>query len=195
MVLNNVHLEKAKKEDIIDISNLIYETEMHPEYEWGNGSESEMRKRLIEMLKAKDNRFALDNIIVCKEGESFVGILLSAEGKKIKSLTFKSDIKLLPMQCNLIEKIKYAVFNILGTYLFYKECNRDEYYLSNIAVKPEYRGKGYGDLLMEVGENVAREKGYKKVSLNANNEKLVKLYEKFGFNLEEGSNMKMVKRI
>ena len=193
--MKNVRLAKGLDKDIEDISNLIYETEMHPEYEWGKGTEVEMRKRLIEMLKEKDNRFALDNIIVCKENENFIGILLSAEGKKIKPLTFKSDIKLLPMQCNLIEKVKYAVFNIVGGYLFYKECNKDEYYLSNIAVKPEYRGKGYGNMLMEAGDNIAREKGYKKISLNANNEKLVKLYEKFGFNLEENSDMKMVKII
>ncbi|MBU3105217.1 GNAT family N-acetyltransferase [Clostridium gasigenes] len=193
--MKNIRLAQGLDKDIEDISNLIYETEMHPEYEWGKGTEVEMRKRLIEMLKEKDNRFALDNIIVCKENENFIGILLSAEGKKIKPLTFKSDIKLLPMQCNLVEKVKYAVFNIVGGYLFYKECNKDEYYLSNIAVKPEYRGKGYGNMLMEAGDNIAREKGYKKISLNANNEKLVKLYEKFGFNLEENSDMKMIKII
>ncbi|MBU3135884.1 GNAT family N-acetyltransferase [Clostridium gasigenes] len=193
--MKNIRLAQGVDKDIEDISNLIYETEMHPEYEWGKGTEIEMRKRLIEMLKEKDNRFALDNIIVCKENENFIGILLSAEGKKIKPLTFKSDIKLLPMQCNLVEKVKYAVFNIVGGYLFYKECNKDEYYLSNIAVKLEYRGKGYGNMLMEAGDNIAREKGYKKISLNANNEKLVKLYEKFGFNLEENSDMKMIKII
>lgn len=193
--MNNVILEQAKEKDIEEISNLIYETEMHPTYEWGNGTEKEMRSRLIAMLKEKDNRFALDNIIVCRENENLVGILLSAEGKKIKSLTFKSDIKLLPLQCNFGEKVKYALFNIITGYLFYKECNKDEYYLSNIAVKSEYRGKGHGVLLMEFLDKIAKEKGYKKVSLNANNEKLVKLYEKFGFILEEGSNMKMVKSI
>ncbi|MEG1287010.1 MAG: GNAT family N-acetyltransferase [Clostridium sp.] len=193
--MKNVILEQAKEEDIEEISSLIYETEMHPDYEWGNGSEEEMRKRLIAMLKEKNNRFALDNIIVCRENESFVGILLSAEGKDIKRLTFKSDIKLLPLQYNLIEKVRFGLFNIMTGYLFYKECNKDEYYLSNIAIKPEFRRNGYGKLLMDFGDKTAKDKGYKKVSLNANNAKLVDLYKTFGFELEQGSDMKMVKSI
>lgn len=193
--MGNVILEQAKEKDIKEISDLIYETEMHPDYEWGNGTEEEMRKRLIAMLKEKNNRFALDNIIVCRDNGNFVGILLSAEGKDIKPLTFKSDIKLLPLQSNLLEKVKYGLFNIITGYLFYKECNKDEYYLSNIAVKPEYRGKGHGALLMNIGDKIAKDKGYTKVSLNANNGKLVKLYERFGFTIEKGSDMKMVKNI
>ncbi|MGL5086104.1 MAG: GNAT family N-acetyltransferase, partial [Clostridium sp.] len=103
--------------------------------------------------------------------------------------------KLLPLQSNFKEKIKYAILNITYGYLFYKECNRDEYYLSNIAIKDRYRGQGYGNYLMETVDIIAKEKGYKKVSLNANNEKLVKLYESFGFVLEDKSEMKMVKII
>lgn len=193
--MENLKICKAKEEDIEDISSLIYETEMHPDYEWGRGTEVEMRKRLTAMLKEPNNRFSLENIVVCRKNDDFVGLLLSAKGKDIKPLTLKSDIKLLPLQYSFIEKIKYAIFNILSGYLFYKECNKDEYYLSNIAIKPEYRGMGYGSILMEAGDNIAKEKGYNKVSLNANNEKLVTLYEKFGFKLEENSNMKMVKII
>lgn len=190
-----VKLEKAKEIDARCISNLIYETEMHPDYEWGNGTEEEMRHRLDLMVKEPNNRFSLDNIIVCRENGKFVGMILSAEGKKIKPLTFKSDIKLLPLQSSLKEKVRYAIFNITYGYLFYKECNKDEYYISNIAVKDCYRGKGYGNYLMNEGYRLAKEKGYKKVSLNANNEKLVKLYKSFGFVLEKGSEMKMVKSI
>ena len=41
---NRISLEKAKKEDIKDIVDLIYITEPEPEEEWGYGSEKERKE-------------------------------------------------------------------------------------------------------------------------------------------------------
>lgn len=55
-----------------------------------------------------------------------------------------------------------------------------------ISVRKPYWGKGIGSALMSEALRIAKEKGFKKIQLEvmANNERAIKLYEKFGFELE-----------
>jgi ribosomal protein S18 acetylase RimI-like enzyme len=56
-------------------------------------------------------------------------------------------------------------------------------YISDIAVKKEYEGRGVGRMLLEAAENWAKNKGYRLIVLHAliGNERAKKIYEKFGF--------------
>ncbi len=55
-----------------------------------------------------------------------------------------------------------------------------------ISVRKPYWGKGIGSMLMNEALRIAKEKGFKKIQLEVmeNNERAIKLYEKFGFELE-----------
>ncbi|MGL5480018.1 MAG: GNAT family N-acetyltransferase, partial [Clostridium sp.] len=80
-------------------------------------------------------------------------------------------------------------------YLLDFECFFNEYYLSNIIIKEEFRGKGYSEILIGDVLDTAKEKGYLKVSLRANNEKLVKFYERLGFKRVNSKSKKLIKKI
>jgi len=55
-----------------------------------------------------------------------------------------------------------------------------------ISVRKPYWGKGIGSMLMNEALRIAKEKGFKKIQLEvmANNERAIRLYEKFGFEIE-----------
>lgn len=186
-------IRKATKNDSKEIAELFYFTEDYPNEEWGDGSRQDHIKRLIYMIKRKDNRFSYENIKVLDVEGDFAGLLLTLEGKKFKQDTFKADKTLYKMQKGIKEKFKFILL-ALG-YLFYKECNKDEYYISNIAIKEEYRGRDLAKILMEESYKDALNKGYKKVSLRANNSSLVKFYKELGFGLVDNSKDRMVKEI
>ncbi|MEG0693958.1 MAG: hypothetical protein RR444_12900, partial [Oscillospiraceae bacterium] len=88
--MNNLILDFADECTIDNIAELIYETEYHPNYEWGIGTESDHKTRLRLLLKSKNNRFSLNNILTLKTNTNFIGFLLFVEGKDIKKLTFNS---------------------------------------------------------------------------------------------------------
>lgn len=186
-------IREANKNDAYEIAELIYCTEDYPNEEWGNGSKDEHMKRLIYTINMKDNRFSYENIKVLELEEKFAGILLTLDGKRFKLDTYKADKTLYKMQKGLRNKMKFIRL-ALG-YLFYKECEKDEFYISNIAIKTEYRGIGLSNLLLESSYEEAAKRGYEKISLRANNNELVRFYEKFGFKLVERSSDRMVKSI
>lgn len=56
-------------------------------------------------------------------------------------------------------------------------------YVSNLAVDPEYEGKGIGRLLLEKGEAWAETQGYDKLTLYvfSENSRARRIYEEYGF--------------
>lgn len=77
-------------------------------------------------------------------------------------------------------------------------------YLSRMIVKPDYRNKGIGDIMLEFLIGKAKEMGVNEISLgiDCDNENAVYLYNKFGFTEvifesedEHGKYMKLLKRI
>ncbi|MCK7486790.1 MAG: GNAT family N-acetyltransferase [Bacillus subtilis] len=59
----------------------------------------------------------------------------------------------------------------------------DEYYIANVAVVEEHRGQGIGWELLQSAEAIARQKGFKKLSLAVEfyNTGAKRLYERYGF--------------
>lgn len=54
--------------------------------------------------------------------------------------------------------------------------------LRQMAVNPKYQGRGIGDNLMNFMENLARDKGYKVIRMDAR-DSAQKFYEKFGYKI------------
>ena len=181
----DLKLDTAKETDIKDIIELLYITEPYPEDEWGCGTEEEMKATLNHLLRIKENRFSLDNILVARKDNQLVGILLFLEGKDIDMLTSKSESAVIAMQKSIINKIKFMWY-ILENWL------EDEFYIANLAIKPEFRKHGYSKIMIKEANKIAKQKGYKKLSLLANNDKLVKFYETVGFQVENEKTRRMV---
>ncbi len=64
---------------------------------------------------------------------------------------------------------------------------RDEYYISNVAIYPEFRGSGLGTKLMLYAEQTASKRNLKYLSLDVEreNETAINLYKKLGYKITE----------
>jgi ribosomal protein S18 acetylase RimI-like enzyme len=60
-------------------------------------------------------------------------------------------------------------------------------YIYDIFVKEEFRGKGFGRVLLEKAESYCRERGYSRILLmvSVSNETAIRLYDKMGFKAEQ----------
>jgi len=61
----------------------------------------------------------------------------------------------------------------------------DEAHVTNIAVIPDFRGKGFGKKLVEILIHTANEEGIQRLTLEVrkSNEEAQNLYKKYGFNI------------
>lgn len=87
-----------------------------------------------------------------------------------------------------IEKNKFARYMVLeldnrvigygGMWMIIDECH-----ITNIALHPDYRGRGYGNKMVEALINKAFEEGISRMTLEVRKSNLVaqRLYEKYGF--------------
>jgi ribosomal protein S18 acetylase RimI-like enzyme len=65
------------------------------------------------------------------------------------------------------------------------EAERDEYYISNVGVLPEYRGRGLGRQIMGFAEERARAADLGKCSLavDETNSGAIRFYERLGYKI------------
>jgi ribosomal protein S18 acetylase RimI-like enzyme len=70
-----------------------------------------------------------------------------------------------------------------------------DYYLSNIAVYPEFRGLGLGTSLLKKMEVEAKEKGCNRIILDVevDNKRAMRLYERLGYSIEKSSSILNIK--
>lgn len=75
----------------------------------------------------------------------------------------------------LCEKIPIGYYSYIHIF--------DEAHILNVAILPEFQGKGYGNVLMEFLMSESLREGLENVTLEVrkSNERAIKLYEKFGF--------------
>ena len=190
----SITLKKATRKDIKEITELIYITEPEPELEWGYGSEKERKQVLEHLIKIKNNRFSLKNFIVARKDNKLIGMALLIDGKDIDRLTINSEKKVVKIQKGFLNKLGY-IYSSIRDYFLFRECEDDEFYISTIAIKKEFRGNGYAKVMIDKISQMAKRKGYEKVSLVAKNDKLIKFYESLGFNLINKRIRRMVSEI
>lgn len=115
------------------------------------------------------------------------GLIIALPFPIIKKYTTNELKFFWTVKTGFFSSIKYflKVFTRLLTALKYPKLHDDEYYISNLAVYPGFRGKGIGKKLLNAVEERAKDAGYKKLSLyvELDNNLAVKLYEKCGFKI------------
>lgn len=150
-----------------------------------NESNSVKKLGLFEkFFKAKNNRLSHENVLIYEneKGEICGAICAYAGG----------DSDFLDMVSN--QRLK--VLNAKN--LIKKECEDDEFYIDSVAVLPEFRGLGYFKAMINEAINIARNLGFKKVSLIT---QTPEYYTKFGFHTISNDNFygeiyaKMVKNL
>lgn len=133
--------------------------------------------------KAPGTMFSKGNIIIEEENGEIRGLLLAYPASDMMKMAIRmlKSIKQMIKIGGLSNFLRMLFRLRLNKYL--PRIKRDEFYISNLAVFEEYRGKGIATKLLDRAEEMAAGKGLRKLSLyvETDNHHAKKVYEKRGF--------------
>ena len=130
------------------------------------------------------NLFSFEHTYFMEVNGKKAGMLLSYDWKIKKQENVRTGLLLfkflrfnMPRKIWMLIKFNQKIGNL----------PKDTYYISNLAVHPEFRGKGLSKKLMNFAENKARNKKVRILILDVEQENItaVNLYKKLGYNILE----------
>lgn len=182
------------KHDLNKISELIYETELTIFKQLLGKDEVDAVQNIKKLIKLGNNSFGHEHIhVVSDENENILGILVSFCGRET---SLWSDLREYFKVLKFYNFLKYAVKGTLINEMLTASVGKNDYYLSNIAVDPHFRGQGIGTYILENAFKAADKKGCKRVLLDVttDNEGARRLYERFGFKFYGKKDPKLIFR-
>ncbi|MHC1782743.1 MAG: GNAT family N-acetyltransferase [Anaerolineaceae bacterium] len=174
---------------------MIYATMGNLADQWfGLGNHDRALKTLSWFFCHFENQFSYRYSEILEIDGQPAAFLLALTGKELKRL-------ISPMFTQII---KY--FGILDTLrflwrtlpmVFEKEAEEDEYYISNLAVHPDFRRRGLGETLLIHAEKKARGLDLSKCSLlvEIGNARAKALYQKMGYQVVSVSTNAMMRKL
>ncbi|AEK72049.1 acetyltransferase [Thermococcus sp. 4557] len=141
---------------------------------------SELFRRLyIE----KANLFSHEHVVFAIYRGQIAGMLLSYDWK-VKEMEEKRTgwLMMKSLGFDFLRKLPGFISSTSGS----GRLERGDYYVSNVAVYPEFRGKGIGKALMLEAERLAKESGAERIVLDVerDNERAIAIYKKLGYSVE-----------
>ncbi len=187
--MENVIIRKGKPQDAQDFSQLVLLSgPTFLPYLFG----SDVRNVMKNLFQHTRNYFSFEHSYFIEVNGEIAGMALVYNYKQKKRQNLRSSLLFL-------KYLKWSIFTQF-TYLLKSEhimaqITESEYYLSNIAVYPKFRGLGFGTKLLGVIEEEARKTGSRRIVLDVeiDNKKAVKLYERLGYNIEQKSPILQIK--
>lgn len=149
----------------------------------GLGNEDRAKKILTKIFIQEGHRFSYKFAEVALVNGRLVGLAITFPGKILSKLD-RRLATLIYHQYRLRGKIALIVRG--WPLLFVNEALRDEFILSNLAMKKRYQGKGYGTKFLAHIEERARTAGFKKLVLRVHiqNPNARRLYEREGYHVK-----------
>ena len=145
----------TNKHDLNKVSELIYETELTIFKQLLGKDENDATENIKNLVELGNNYFGHENIHVVIDGnEDMMGILVSFSGKET---SFWNDFKVYFKVLTFYNFLKCVVKGTLINKSLTASLGKDDYYLSNIAVDPQYRGQGIGTYLLKNAVKTAEE--------------------------------------
>jgi ribosomal protein S18 acetylase RimI-like enzyme len=180
-MIQSINIRPAGPADFDHVARLIY-LSMGIEADWLFGHKKGVPTLhvLESLFLRRGNRMSISRAFVADRAGKVAGLLLAYPGKIIFKLNWMTGWDLLQV-LGLAYTIRLAMSQ--PAYGDLKETEPDEFYISNLAVFPDYQGNGIGTLLMAYAEKLAREAALKKSSLIVafGHENARRLYEKLGY--------------
>ena len=138
---------------------------------------------LAGLYTLKDNRYGWGVADIAEWEGQPAGMLTSFPGREFARRELAIGAGLFKL-CDFFEVLRLSlralsIANGVETY-------RDEYYLANMGVLPEFQGRGIGSSLLKHAEQKARESGLEKCSLivDTENPNAKRLYKRFGYQVD-----------
>jgi ribosomal protein S18 acetylase RimI-like enzyme len=172
-------IRKGEIKDLEDFINLIH-------YASDNVFAAIFDLKVSEVLKflfvKSHNLFSFTHTIFIEANQKPAGMLLGYDFDDNKQDILNTGVLMLRKLNAYSSKI---ICNLLKAERVIGKVNKGEFYISNVAVYPEFRGIGLGNELMLNAEKIARSTKNKSISLDVEvqNEGAINLYKKLGFKI------------
>lgn len=135
---------------------------------------------LGRLIRTPGTIFHIDNVYVLELEEGrVVGAIVALPGASLKRRAFTTGFTLFSlMGFEFLKRID--TFRLVWSR---NKVEKNEFYISNVAVDKNYRGMGYGSKLMKFAERLASEHGLTKLALDVENTNFnaIELYRKLGY--------------
>lgn len=154
------------------------------EYTFGNGNPAKTQDVLERLFIAGSNRFSHEHAFMAEKGGGVAGLLLAHPAKimtRLDLLTARPMLRILGLGEALRLLVRFLP--LAGG----REAERDEYYVSDLAVFPQFQGQGIGTRLLAFADEQAARHGLGKCSLIValHNDAARQLYLRLGYRIVE----------
>jgi len=178
-------IRPARPEDANSAARLIHMAlGCFGEYAFGNGSPAKTLEVLERLFVARNNRFNYEHAYLAEKGGSNAGLLLSHPAKIMARLDILTGAPLLKiLGVGEMLRLVFRLLPLAGS----REAEKDEYYISDLAVFPQFQGQGIGTRLLTFAEGQAVKHGLQKCSLIVaqHNDAARQLYLRLGYRIVE----------
>ena len=175
----DVRLRRAIATDAADFADLVLmsASELFPTI-YGDGAKAVMKRLFCQ----RRNLFSFEHTYFAELGASKAGMLLGYDWNVKKSESWRTGLLLLKqMKSDFLRKLPTMIKleNLI------EMVNEREFYISNVAICPEFRTRGIGTKLILDVEKGAKEEGARKVALDVEvgNVGAIKLYGRLGYSI------------
>jgi ribosomal protein S18 acetylase RimI-like enzyme len=169
------------KYDINQISGMIYETDQNLFGIFLDKDPVQAVEKLKNLIEAGKNCYGHEHVYIAEdENGSIQGVLVAFRGDEIG---FVQEAKIFRATMNFTDFFKLTFIKPVYDRITASSIQGDDFYIGNLVVSANLRGKGIGSKIIEQSFELAREKKCKRVLLDVIFENLgaKKLYERIGF--------------
>lgn len=148
------------------------------------------------LISEQGNMFGLANVTVYKENNTIVGVIVGHSGKDEK-LFRKTERKAFIKSVGRLRTFHYYMMIVpVLKWLMKLKNNENEFYISNIGVDENYRGRGIGTELIKYIISEQQNKGIEKIYLDVEGKNInaIKLYENLGFRIKRQRSIGLLKK-
>ncbi len=175
----NIIIRKGLPEDTQDFSNLILlsEPNLFPAM-FGSGA----RNVLQNLFRQRKNLFSFEHSYFIEVDGKKAGMIIGYDWKTERGETWRTGLLLVKyMKLEFFTKI----LSLLKALSVVGRAEDNGYYISNIAVYPEFRGINLGTNLLSKIEREAKRYGAEKIALDVevDNQDAIKLYNRLGYSI------------
>lgn len=185
MIEKGITIRKATSLDVNQASILLQQAlASFGDHIFGNGDQEKSLLVLKKLYLAGENRFNFRHSFLAEKGNQIAGLLLAFRSNLMTRLDLLTGQQLLRI-LRPVEMLQLMMRVIKNPVI--KETGKEEFYISDLAVFPEFRGQKIGSALLDFCEEQARKLELKKCSLlvTKENEKAQSLYLTKGYKIIE----------
>lgn len=155
----------------------------------------ERSPQLFEFLFAQEkNLFSFEHTHFAFVNKEIAGCILHYSGKTRKKESLRTGKLMLKF---LGKEFLKKIPQMLKASRALGEVAPQQYYISNLAVYPQFRKKGVATQLLELAQEKAKQEGCRVLCLNVETENApaINLYRKFGFKIVSEASVKIGPKI